>query len=669
VTENVQVTDRRRRGRFKWTAARWLRGAIVIVLGATLLVIGTYLFLGIGRKEATPPRKIQALQPNINFMENVQVVQFKGPKGKIEARGDRSVPAGDGLYRLEGNVEVVDHGRKGGREIKMRGDALTYDKAWENFGFKGHIVVEYEDVRLEGSEFSYDRNAEIMRTESGASISSPNMEATARKLTFWTKNEDVVLEGTVRVSARIRLSPEHPLVLMGRKFSFGFKRRRGTIEGDVVLEHGKSRGRADIAYVDQFADTDDLRYVELDGRVSLHVEEPAAGTPPEAEAPAPKAAAAKIAESKPAEASLKNELRLGESAWQDITASNARVFAFQDRPALEKVELQGAAGIRFFFPSGNITGISGDAVRMDFDTAGRLAALGAGTNARIESRDAGGGLLHVLEGSSVRYLGETSAMTVARSEASKARLTGASSEVLADTLTIFIDKDDFEAQGGVQLRSQSGSAGGPDATKGFFAHDRPIFAQSESLRFSQASRRFFLWDRTNPVRAWQEDKVLRAKEITIIEDGVEVLASGAVQSVFPHKPASGPPRQIAIAADRMRYDQPSNQVVYEGACTLLTGGAILKSAMISVESGEKPGSVRTMRATKSESGPVKIVMGDRDATGGVAVYDVDADTITVTDRPLLREKDTGEVRGDKLTFYLSDGRIQVQERSSITIKS
>lgn len=76
-----------------------------------------------------------------------------------------------------------------------------------------------------------------------------------------------------------------------------------------------------------------------------------------------------------------------------------------------------------------------------------------------------------------------------------------------------------------------------------------------------------------------------------------------------------------------------------------------------------------MRATRSKSGPVMISMGDRDASGDLAVYDIKQDTITVTGNPVLKEKETGEVRGDKLTFYLTDGRIQVQERSSAAIKS
>ena len=163
--------------------------------------------------------------------------------------------------------------------------------------------------------------------------------------------------------------------------------------------------------------------------------------------------------------------------------------------------------------------------------------------------------------------------------------------------------------------------------------------------------------------------MLTAKEIAIVEDGAEVTASGAVRAFFTHKTGDGTQRRIEIDSDRMRFEQATGQIVYDGSCRLGTGAAVLKGEMITVEPGAEAGTVKTMRAARSKAGPVTIAMGDRDASGDLALYDVGLDTITVTGNPVLREKETGEVRGDKLTFYLSDGRIQVQERSSAAIKS
>ena len=399
-------------------------------------------------------------------MENVQFVQFKGDKGKIEARGDRNVRAGDGLYRMEGNVEIVDHGRKGGREIKIRGDSLTYDKDWTSFSLQGRVRVEFKDMRLEASDFTYERDKEVMSTSAGVSIVSPGFEASSRKMIFYTQEEEAVLEDDVRVSVRIRLSPERPLVLTGQKFHFGFKRRSGNVEGGLALEHGKSLGNADTAILEQFPDTDDLRLVELAGNVRLHVEEPRAGASGKEGTPPAKAASPRSPGAKEAGSSFRTELRLGDSLRQEIEASSVRLFAHRDAPALERIELGGSAVIAFHFASGATTGIAGEAVRLDFDRTGGLAAFGADTGAWIESRGAARELLHSLEGESIRYSGDASVMTVARSEKTRARLAGVSSEVQADKITIFVERDDFEAEGGVQMRSQSAVARGGDPGEG-----------------------------------------------------------------------------------------------------------------------------------------------------------------------------------------------------------
>jgi lipopolysaccharide transport protein LptA len=664
------VTERGRRGRLKWTAARWVRVALIFVLAGVVVSLAAVLAVRIGRE--TPdetPRKTDSLQTNVNVMENVQFAQFKGDKGKIEARGDRNVRAGEGLFRMEGNVEIVDHGRKGGREIRIRGDSLTYDKDWTNFSLQGRVRVEFKDMRLEASDFTYDREKEVMSTSAGVSIVSPGFEASSRKMIFYTQDEEAVLEDTVRVAVRIKLSPEQPLILTGEKFHFGFKRRSGNVEGGLSLEHGKSRGNADTAFLEQFADTDDLRLVELAGNVRLHVEEPKAGASGKEGTPPAKAAPPKPPGAKETGSSFRTELRLGESLRQEIEASTVRLFAHRDAPALERIELGGAAVITFHFASGAGTGIAGEAVRLDFDRTGGLAAFGADSGAWIESRGPGRELLHSLEGESIRYFGDTSVMTVARSEKTRARLAGVSSEVQADKITIFVEKDDFEAEGGVQMRSQSAAPAAGVPEKGFFASGRPVFCQSQSLRFLSASRRFSLSDPARPVRAWQDDKVLTAKEIAIVEDGAEVTAAGAVRAFFSHKTADGTPRRIEIDSDRMRFEQASGQIVYDGSCRLGTGSAVLRGETIAVDPGVEAGTVKTMRAARSKAGPVTIAMGDRDASGDLAIYDVVQDTITVTGNPVLKEKATGEVRGDKLTFYLSDGRIQVQERSSAAIKS
>ena len=59
--------------------------------------------------------------------EGVEHVIFKGDKGKIRVKADRFFYGEDKLDHLEGNVEVVDYGRKGGRELVVTADKIDYN--------------------------------------------------------------------------------------------------------------------------------------------------------------------------------------------------------------------------------------------------------------------------------------------------------------------------------------------------------------------------------------------------------------------------------------------------------------------------------------------------------------------------------------------------------------
>jgi lipopolysaccharide export system protein LptA len=61
-----------------------------------------------------------------------------------------------------------------------------------------------------------------------------------------------------------------------------------------------------------------------------------------------------------------------------------------------------------------------------------------------------------------------------------------------------------------------------------------------------------------------------------------------------------------------------------------------------------------------------------EARGKEAIYDPDKETIILLGNPVLEDKEKGITKGDKLTFYISDGRIFVEnkgkERSVTVIK-
>jgi lipopolysaccharide transport protein LptA len=169
---------------------------------------------------------------------------------------------------------------------------------------------------------------------------------------------------------------------------------------------------------------------------------------------------------------------------------------------------------------------------------------------------------------------------------------------------------------------------------------------------------------------WQDDQVLEAPEAAISLATEALNAAGGVRFLFVQPAAEGrPAAQVQVGGDRMAFDPVGRTVEVTGQGRLLTRDVDLKAASLTVIPDKEPGRARSIKAR----GGVTIKKGTREAFGEAADYDVEKDVIVLTGRPYLVDQERGTVRGDKLTFRLSDGTIEVEnkgnERSEIVIKS
>jgi lipopolysaccharide transport protein LptA len=677
------MSPRKRRGDYKLKAARLIRPVLVILLATIVLVIMGYLVRQIlqSRRAEPPLKKIG--QKKVEQRDQVRVFQYHKDKGLIEAKGDRNYPQDENTMRLEGHVEVLDRGRQGGREIKMTGDLLAYDKEMTHFFFKGNVRIQFKNVTIEGPEFEYDRAEDFMKTSSGVKIASPAFSGSSKKALFFMKDEGLILEEDLQLTVRLRLPTaggapgfargstsaakarpltSEPFVLTGNKLTYAFRDRRGHMEGNLDIVHGQSHGTADHVYFELFDKTEELRIMRISGGVKLNLEEPRrAAKKPLAEKTAPP--------SQVQEPSINREFRLDLSVRQAIEADDIKLQAYLNKPLLRLIECRGHSSIKFDFDSGEATRIQGDDLDLNFNTDGTFQALSVVREARISALDKDGKIVRLIEGTAMALDVGNRILRVGGEENRRARIFSSQSDVTGDEISILIRLDDFEAKGNVQMNFRPSPTGAED--RGFFSREKPIFATAQGLRFSSQSKRFLLWER---VRTWQDKRTLSAQEIIVAEDAGAITCQGGVQSVFPHTPKGKDKEQrVEISAGKMRFDHESSQVIYEDNCLMKSGAAVLQCGLITVNPGIGGGEVRSMRAVKGSAKAVTIVMNEKEGTGEIAEYDVEKDTITLTGRPELKEKDKGTVKGDKLTFYLTDGKILVetrdQERPVSVIKS
>ena len=143
-----------------------------------------------------------------------------------------------------------------------------------------------------------------------------------------------------------------------------------------------------------------------------------------------------------------------------------------------------------------------------------------------------------------------------------------------------------------------------------------------------------------------------------------------MKASFSHKPKVKPEEErLVIEADEMTYDPKDKTIIFAGGSSLNTNAMKLTSADLSIRLKEEGNEMERIMAT----GKVVIRQETNEGRGEEASYDLKTDTVVLTGSPVLVDKEKGNTEGDKLTFYLGDGRILIENkergRSATVIKS
>lgn len=153
----------------------------------------------------------------------------------------------------------------------------------------------------------------------------------------------------------------------------------------------------------------------------------------------------------------------------------------------------------------------------------------------------------------------------------------------------------------------------------------------------------------------------------IIGLGVLVAALGQpfnVHGQTKQKPKVERDLPIQIVSDRLDAYNEKRMVVFSGSAVATQGGRTIRSDVLTLyyKEGKKP----AVPSTGEAEGPgelerieaksqVTISEGDRIVTGEEAIYEQDAQKITMTGNAVMREG-ANIIRGDKIVVFLNENR-------------
>ncbi len=622
----------------KLTLARTIRIVVAVVL---VIVVAIFLwhFLSRPRPRLVVPQKTAEIPAEkVERQDGIEHLEFKGDR-VIQAKAEKHYAGEGGRHFLEGNVEIRDLGKEEGEEIVLSGEKVSYDKDWAEAFLEGNAKIQYKGLIVESEAFTYLKDEEILSTDRAVVFFSPKVSGKAGRMTYSFREESLRLEEEVELRFIEETESDLPLMTWGDIVTFRRKERRGAIEGNASFSLGKSRGRADTVAFELSEDEQYARSFSLVGN---------------------------------AQATLVEEAEPGGNSGsrgrpeRQISADEIDLQVFKDMHKIHRVDARNRCHLRMFIPGEEDTEIRSGQLRILFDRWGELRELLAREDVRLQERGGDPQSERFISGEEI-FIGEKGdPWKIKGPEGGEARIDSPASEVTARSLTIHTRRKIVDAAGDVKvilkLRPEENEA------VGFFSSEKPAFGVAQFMRYEEETDRL---DLRENVRMWQGNEILFADRLIALRETGEVIGEGHIRTLLHHlqKSEGAEEEIIEIGGERMNSIPRQNLLVYEEACWLKSRKVGLKSDRIDVLFREKTAEIQQLEA----KGRVTITEELREGRGERALYLPEEETIVLTGNPKITDKEKGVIEGDKLTFRLGEGRIQVEnkdrERSTTVIKS
>jgi lipopolysaccharide export system protein LptA len=631
----------------------------IVLIGSLLALIGlvvAYLIRPSTRPPAIRPEAKPLSGPKADVQENIDFTRDEGGRNWLNVKAGQSYKDENGMIHFvrtdsEPWVRIKSGSRTGGREFEMKARHAVVDANWSRPLFEGEVEIYIDDIVVKGPAFNYDRTNNIMTSDAPTVFEGKRFQGTGRKSRFDVDRNILSLTEGVTLTMSPWPNDQIPLILNGDELTYERGERKGKLRGNVTMSHGKSRGRSDEVQFFLFPDRDGFRIFDFRGGVAIDVEDETAAAP------------AKKIQAKP-EAAADEDLIFFQGGRRRLEAGIVTLLPYGDEDWLHLIALRDGSSFTIRDDQGRRTSMASKEMDFYYNRDGTLRNFILRERASVIGETEGRSRL--LEGNQVDYESSSRRLIATGTGENRAHSISRGRDVTADSVTIWLSTNDLDILGGVKIVSTPQP--GERTETAFFSGKDKVFITANSASFSAGQHRFLLKGR---VRLWQGRESLEASEVTIREDTGEISAAGSARSVFFQRPKGKElDSRVEVVGDRLVRDPKSGRVIYSGACSMSVADIVMKAGRLILDPAVEAGKYSRIFADRER---IFITQRTRTAEGDRVEYDLDADTIVVTGRPILRDKEKGTNQGEKLTFTPADGKIRIEnpgaERSTTIIKS
>jgi lipopolysaccharide transport protein LptA len=628
--------------KFKIQWIKVWRSLIALAFFSLLVVIAVNLINNTKQQPKIGQEPENAEQEILEQKEQIEFFEARGQKENLQIRADKHYMGEDEHYHLEGNVEIVFFEKSEGEDIFLNGNEVVYDKEGTRFQFIDRSEVRFKDLSLDVSFLEYDAEKRVFKSDYPVQFASEKLSGTGKGIAYSLKDRKLELKEDIHLEFLSDLSASIPIILKGDKFSFLKRGKKGKLEGNVRISHNSSWVTSNCVDFKLTANGENIRTMLFTGNVRAFLEGDKASPSAEPD---------------------KEALYLY-SNKREIQAEEILVQAFLDLPRIRQVSANDDCIFKFISSTGKLTQIKGKSVEFRLNREGELVGFITNTEAEVVERDEGGENQRSIQGDTISLEDDKNSLVARGKETLRASVSTGDSDIKAETIRISRKTNNMDASGNVQAIFGVQEEG--KRAIGFFSESKPVFITTQEMRYFASQERFNF---SGGNKVWQDKDILFADVLNIHKDTGKVIADGNVSSTFQYVPKDREEEErMTISAEAMSYDPDRDIVHYQGKNTLEVENINLEAQSIFIHL-EEDGEIKRITATDD----VVITQEQYQGRGQKAVFDMRKETIVLTGNPVLIAEDQGRTAGTKLTFFITDGKIVVEnkgrERSVTVIKS
>lgn len=630
-------------GKRKLRARHVLRFISIGVMVVVLVAIGISFMTRSKRQMKVPEIDAELEVQKIDKKEGLEVRGMKGEKEVTNIRADKHYIGEDGLYHMEGNVRISLPERIEGEDVVIRGDRISHNADWSYFWLQGKGTVEFKDLVLRSPYLEFDREKDVLKTDQTIEFTSQTISGSSRVCDYYLGQKRAEL----RQDVHLKLVPSEraavPVEVDTQYFEYYFGKGRGKAEGGVELIHGESRATADLLELELAASRQKIKSLFLQGEVRILL----------------------VGEFREMSYSEQTVLALHGNRCR-MEADEVLIKGFVALPQVQRLEATGGCLFRFVSEEESFTQIEGGRISFDLTQGGKLKSLIVNGKAKISEKNEDKGSPRYIEGNRMQVQGDEKLLIVEGNNDSRARMWSKDSEITAQELRLFLENNDLEA------RKEMNAIIYPEAKAqdsfGIFRGESPVFVSAMDMGYSENRKRYHF---SGGTKIWQTKETIKAQEISLSAETGAFRAQGNIESILPFRPGGEKEEQsVRIESSAMEYDPEKRIITYRDRenVILKTRDVTLNTRLMTVVLDKESGEMTHILAR----GNVVVTQKTYEGHGEEARFDVQEEVITVSENPVLVDKDKGKTEGGKLTFYMADGRIEVEnkdrERSITVIK-